>query len=332
MVTPVWPVTLPQKPVVGGWSRTPQDNRVVFQPDVGPPIVRRRATVRAHNYEATFPVITDAQLVIFDAFFETDLADGSLHYLWFDPVSGTDHKWRIVSYTVDAIGAAQHRLTMQVIRLPGAATISAPAVVFDGGDYLIRSSDLGGNADSTAVSGYVKFSTVSVARDTLIQTNGSKYRVESEANGKISILLFNAAAALVLDLTSTAAYNDGSAHEVHWSYNGVTPSVLMYIDGVQDTNTPDVLITGTVDLTTSAHAVGAQTGAANPFTGTMYRATLYNDKTLDVSDSGVRQRMSTGFGSALGNNIVDFYGPAATWNAGNNQGSGLDYVMTGAVV
>ncbi len=121
MATPRWPVTLPQRPVIGGWSRTPQDNRVVFQPDVGPPIVRRRATVRAHDYEATFPTLTDAHLVTFDAFFETDLADGSLHYLWIDPVNGTDYKWRVVSHTVVSIGAGQNRLTMKLIRLPGAA-------------------------------------------------------------------------------------------------------------------------------------------------------------------------------------------------------------------
>ena len=121
MATPRWPVTLPQEPDPGSWVRSPQDNRITFKPDVGPPIVRRRSTVRAHRYDPAFSYLTDAGLVIFEDFFEGDLVDGSLHYLWLDPQSKIDFKWRIIAYNFDSIGAALHRLTMQIIRLPGAA-------------------------------------------------------------------------------------------------------------------------------------------------------------------------------------------------------------------
>lgn len=122
MATPRWPSTLSQQPDPnGGWVRTPRQSTIASPPDVGPDVVRRRGTARMHDYQATFPPFTDAELAIFEAFFEDDLKDGSLHYLWLDPQSGTDFKWRIKGYSVSSTGAGLHHLTAQLTRLPGAA-------------------------------------------------------------------------------------------------------------------------------------------------------------------------------------------------------------------
>ena len=121
MATAVWPASLPQKPLTTGWAWTPQANKVSFKPSVGPSIERRRGTAVVYNYSARFPPLTDAQLVTFEAFFDDDLKAGTLHFLWLDPVSGTNYKWKIESYQVSNIATSLHGLVLNLKRLPGAA-------------------------------------------------------------------------------------------------------------------------------------------------------------------------------------------------------------------
>ncbi len=121
MATPVWPILLAQEPDPGPWSWAPQNNKVSFKPAVGPSIERRRGTAVVHNYNATFSYLTTAEVSVFEDFYQDDLSSGVLHYLWNDPVSGVSHKWKIESYTLTSVGAALHRLTMSLKRLPGAA-------------------------------------------------------------------------------------------------------------------------------------------------------------------------------------------------------------------
>ena len=67
------------------------------------------------------------------------------------------------------------------------------------------------------------------------------------------------------------------------------------------------------------------------YTGFLTRVTIWDDVVLDVTDPDVRFAMLEDPGEDLGNNIVDFYGAPAVWNAGTNQGSGGDFTMFGEV-
>jgi len=121
MATAVWPTTLPARPLSSSIGWEPQDNKVSFQPDVGPSIDRRRSSAVAFEYSAKFPAITAAQVAIFETFFHTTLASGALHYLWDDPISGTSYKWKIAAYQISTIGGGLHELSAKLMRLPGAA-------------------------------------------------------------------------------------------------------------------------------------------------------------------------------------------------------------------
>jgi hypothetical protein len=121
MATPVWPPTLPQKPLLSNHSFAPQDNKVTFQPETGPSIDRRRGTAAVQKYQATFPPLTAAQVAVFEAFYQEELMDGALHYLWPDPVSGAAAKWKIREYSFASQEAGRFDLSMQIDRLPGAA-------------------------------------------------------------------------------------------------------------------------------------------------------------------------------------------------------------------
>lgn len=125
MPVPFWPVSLRQLPQRGGWSGGPQDTRVTFEPEYGPPITRRRTTAEPKLYQASFGQMTGAQRATFEAFYQTDLAGGVLSFCWRDPVADDVALWRIIgsgkqSYSFVATGADRHDLSMQMMRLPGA--------------------------------------------------------------------------------------------------------------------------------------------------------------------------------------------------------------------
>lgn len=102
---PTWPASIPQTPQAGQWTGSPQPNRAEFRPDVGPAIVRRRASSSVREYSASFPPMTAAQLATFEAWYEDDLYDGSLPFNWADPDTGVTYSWRFLdSYQVTSEG------------------------------------------------------------------------------------------------------------------------------------------------------------------------------------------------------------------------------------
>lgn len=125
MPVPNWPVSLPQRPRSQGFSGGPQDSRARFDPDYGPPILRRRTTANPRLFDATFPNLRAVQLEAFDAFYDADLAGGALAFAWRDPVRDDVALWRIVgtgdlAYSVAARRGDLHDLSLRLMRLPGA--------------------------------------------------------------------------------------------------------------------------------------------------------------------------------------------------------------------
>ena len=117
MTTPAWPAGLPQKPDVDGWSEAPQPNRAQFQPEVGPPIRRRRGTARSYLVQAVFNM-TDAQVATFWSFWQSDLKDGTLVFTWTHPVTGASARWSFETEpTASRVGYDWSRLSCQLRRL-----------------------------------------------------------------------------------------------------------------------------------------------------------------------------------------------------------------------
>lgn len=120
---PVWPAALPQTPQRGSFSGGPQNARVSFQPDRGPPIDRLGDTAETLRKTAVFPQIRTAALEVFRAWFSTDLRRGTLPFAWRDPIDGFAWRWKIVGEDLDyeeaSRGASLHDLTLRLVRLPG---------------------------------------------------------------------------------------------------------------------------------------------------------------------------------------------------------------------
>lgn len=124
MPVPYWPASLRQQPQRGNWTGGPQDSRAKFDPEYGPPIMRRRTTADAKVFQGVFGQLTGAQRATFEAFYQNDLAGGVLSFCWRDPVLDDVAMWRIlgggqVAYDISARGADRHDLSLQMMRLPG---------------------------------------------------------------------------------------------------------------------------------------------------------------------------------------------------------------------
>jgi hypothetical protein len=114
---PTWPASLPQKPKSGTWRRAPQDNRLTFQPAAGPPIVRRRSSVKVFMASGQFDM-SQTQVATFEAFYQEDLKDGSLSFDWTDPEAGGAATWRIRSYEIADLAVDERRVSIEFTRLP----------------------------------------------------------------------------------------------------------------------------------------------------------------------------------------------------------------------
>jgi len=95
-MTDIWPATLPQCPILNAFSERPQQNVVVFQPDVGPLKIRRRGTEKAWLSTLVFRM-NSTQLAAFNIFYETTLEDGTLPFTLYHPVTKLGHIWMFKS-------------------------------------------------------------------------------------------------------------------------------------------------------------------------------------------------------------------------------------------
>ena len=94
---PTWPTTgnFPQCPTPGTWQRQRESNLLAFQPDVGPPLVRKRSTVSTITVSFSI-IVTTAQLQTLDTFFEDDCCEGAIKFDWKNPETGVVEEWAFV--------------------------------------------------------------------------------------------------------------------------------------------------------------------------------------------------------------------------------------------
>jgi hypothetical protein len=95
MPAPVWPVSLPQKPLKAGFRETPPNLVVRSQTDVGPAKARRRATAGMTSFDMQFR-LSAAQLATLRTFYNFDLQGGALAFTWTHPVTNAAGSFRIV--------------------------------------------------------------------------------------------------------------------------------------------------------------------------------------------------------------------------------------------
>lgn len=241
-----------------------------------------------------------------------------------------------------AVNAGNTLHNFTIVALP-----TPQMVTFDGTtpDYWDKTSGFTGAADSQHAAGYFKFNLPDTSTiDYLMSGQNEAYavRINGGASGDIEIRLENSAGTILMFAdTTTTGLDDGADHEIWWSYDGVTGTSQLYLDGSDDL-TDSVSAVGTMDFTLNDWSIGAYYNGAAPITGGIARHCLWvTDATgfadFDISVAAVRARMADhNQASAMGNgkeNIWDVYGTPANWNAAINNGWGgnTNAGMNGAV-
>tara|TARA_R110002074_G_scaffold122697_4_gene257612 strand:+ start:196 stop:570 length:375 start_codon:yes stop_codon:yes gene_type:complete len=123
MSDPVWPESLPCRPVLRGTSMKPQDNRARFKPEVGPPISRRRGTAAGALHVMSF-LMTSAQLATFQSFFADDLLSGSLAFTGLkNPLTKVAARWKFSDdpYEVSELVPGRYTVGMNLFEMPTGA-------------------------------------------------------------------------------------------------------------------------------------------------------------------------------------------------------------------
>ena len=113
----VWPFA--GRTPFGGWSMAPQDNRVLFQPEIGPPITRRRGTAKTKKWAATYH-LTSAEFGMFEDFFENEIQDGALSFTMPHPRTSVIKTFKFADspYTVDEFGTNEVTININILEMP----------------------------------------------------------------------------------------------------------------------------------------------------------------------------------------------------------------------
>jgi hypothetical protein len=111
-----WPELLPSGLLADGFSKQPQSNVIRTSMDAGPKKARRRYTARTEKYSGK-QVFDEAELMVFEQFYHTVLADGVLRFNFEDPITGEIGEFRFTEdYTVNPLDG-QYEVHMPLERL-----------------------------------------------------------------------------------------------------------------------------------------------------------------------------------------------------------------------
>lgn len=86
-MTNVWPLSLPTALLAAGYTETPQENLLRFQPEVGPAKLRRRGTAAGRIIDGSL-VLKQTSRAVLDDFYAITLSHGADTFSWRDPGKG----------------------------------------------------------------------------------------------------------------------------------------------------------------------------------------------------------------------------------------------------
>lgn len=93
MTVPSWPGTVNQGVNQDSFSEAPEQNKIAFQPEVGPPMERRRTSVSSNAFSFTSRCTSDEYDALVDFYWDT-LLDGTLSFTRNHPRTGISATFR----------------------------------------------------------------------------------------------------------------------------------------------------------------------------------------------------------------------------------------------
>lgn len=114
MPNPLWPTSLPQRPLVDNYQREARDTSIRTKMDVGPDHVRRRYTAIVYEINVQL-LLTATQLATLRAFVDVDLKGGSLRFDWVEAETGAAATFRIIGQPIyTSISGTLYNATMSL--------------------------------------------------------------------------------------------------------------------------------------------------------------------------------------------------------------------------
>lgn len=111
-----WPATLPQSPLLDGFSDVPQDS-VLRSPMTGLNKQRNRYTAVVSNVTEAY-LMTPAQFITFVNFYETTLGNGADDFLKTNPITGITETYRFADVYDMQFNGVQYRVELTLERTP----------------------------------------------------------------------------------------------------------------------------------------------------------------------------------------------------------------------
>lgn len=122
-MTPFWPLELRQCAMRQGQQGTRVGYRHAFEPERGEPIMRPRGTGSLERFALSLPPMSPAQFDVFDAWFQSDLGQGSARFIWRHPITRSVRWFKMVpgARGYDMVPWASGRVLVgfEVLVLPG---------------------------------------------------------------------------------------------------------------------------------------------------------------------------------------------------------------------
>lgn len=114
-----WPGALPQDQFLGTtYGRV--NNRLRSNMDAGPAKMRRRYTARIKTIDAPL-VLTGAELKILEAWYENEIGDGTLPFIWEHPLTDVVVEFRfreeLQPFRLDVGGGVDDRVWIGTLKL-----------------------------------------------------------------------------------------------------------------------------------------------------------------------------------------------------------------------
>ena len=116
MAIPQWPSTLPQSPLIEGFSDTPQDSVLRSNMD-GYSKQRNRFTATIGNVEESY-LLTPTQYATLKVFFHTTLGNGATDFIKNNPETGFDEVYRFSSTYSPKYDGVFYKVKLNMERLP----------------------------------------------------------------------------------------------------------------------------------------------------------------------------------------------------------------------
>jgi hypothetical protein len=116
MTNAIWPTSLPQCPTYEGNGESLRRPRVSFESEVGPPISRKRSTVKMSRMPINM-VMTQEQVLTFEDFYDNVIGSGANSFMFPHPRLQTQVQAWIASEDVQIVKIApmHYQVTFELL-------------------------------------------------------------------------------------------------------------------------------------------------------------------------------------------------------------------------